>query len=70
MNTNNLIDIDQLLSFTNEPLKVTFASLLGIPFFIESLTKEEALKEVNKYFHNTFPALVYKEDNAYFCIYP
>ena len=63
-------DIDCLLSISNENIHQIYSNLINTQFFIGPLTKEEASIEVKKYFKDTHPALLFKIDNGYFCIYP
>ena len=63
-------DIDCLLSPSNKNIHQTYSHLINSKLFIGPLTKKEANIEVNKYFEDTHPALLFKINNDYFCIYP
>jgi hypothetical protein len=58
------------LSHATQALNVKYSHLLGTCFFVGPLSEDEAVIEVEKYFQDTHPALIYKQNEQYFCIYP
>lgn len=64
------IDIDEYAEKVTEPPENLFPDLIGTQFFKGPLTKEEATIEVDTYFKNTHPALLFRIGDNYFCVYP
>ena len=64
------INPDDFLSISEIGLEAKFSNLVGTRFFVGPLTKSEAANEIKAHFAETQPALVYKSNGSYFCIYP
>ena len=64
------INPDDFLSEIDSPFKIEFSHLIGTVFFVGPLSKPEAVNQITTYFTDTQPALIYKENDKYFCVYP